>query len=125
MKFARLLNTTQGGVLCEHCGLADSLWTRLRGLLGRSTLPADEGLLLSPCPSIHMWGMKFAIDVVFLTREHIVTDIAAEVAPGRYYVARNQAGKPWAALELPSGAAARQGVAVGDQIAVEELSDPY
>ncbi len=120
MKSVRLFNATKENVLCENCGLADSLWTRVRGLLGRADLPEAEGLLISPCPSIHMWGMKFAIDVVFLTRENIVTDIAPNIAPGRYYVAKNRSGKPFCALELAAGAAARRGVEVGDKITIEE-----
>src|SRR5690606_37524023 len=94
-----------------------------RGLLGRESLPENEGLLIAPCPSIHMWGMKFALDVVFLTREYTVTDIAQNIAPGRYYVAKNQAGKPFAALELAAGVATKNGVAIGDQIMIEEKEE--
>jgi uncharacterized membrane protein (UPF0127 family) len=120
MKIVRLVNATQDRVLCERCGLANNIWTRVRGLLGRKTLPDDEGLFITPCPSIHMWGMKFAIDVVFVTRENIVTDIIENIAPGRYYVAKAQRGKPFAAIELPAGKVAANKVVIGDQIVVEE-----
>ena len=120
MKFIRLVNATQGRILCERCGLANSMWTRVRGLLGRKSLPDDEGLLISPCPSIHMWGMKFAIDVVFVTRENVVTDIIENIAPGRYYVAKANRGKPFAAIELAAGKVASTAVDIGDQIVVSD-----
>src|SRR5207249_5589534 len=53
-----------GDVICEHCLLADTPWTRLRGLLGRRGLGADEGLLLRPAGSVHTLFMRFRIDVI-------------------------------------------------------------
>jgi hypothetical protein len=41
--------------------VADRWWPRFRGLLGRDRLPEGEGLLLTPCRSIHMLGMRFPL----------------------------------------------------------------
>ena len=46
--------------------VARSFLQRARGLLGRAPLAADEALLIRPCSSIHTFGMRFAIDVVFI-----------------------------------------------------------
>jgi uncharacterized protein DUF192 probably involved in sugar metabolism len=53
-------------VVCERCAIADTPVSRLRGLLGRHELDADEGLLLRPESSIHTWFMRFPIDALFL-----------------------------------------------------------
>lgn len=121
MKILRLLNATRGGVVVARCGLADNFWTRGKGLLGRTHLPEDEGILLVPGASIHMFGMKFPIDAVFLTRDGIVTDFVENLAPGKMHSAKAGAGKPFATLELAAGTIARVGVQVGDQITREEI----
>ena len=61
--------------------LAESLWLRMRGLLGRDQLADGEGLLLRPASSIHMFFMRFPIDAVFLDRELNVLRVRAELAP--------------------------------------------
>lgn len=105
-----------GTPVCERCQLADSFWTRGRGLLGRQGLDPEEGILLVPGSSIHMFGMKFAIDVIYLTREDVVTDFVENIGPGKAHVAKNGAGKPYAALEVAAGTVARTGVRIGDQL---------
>jgi len=99
-------------VLCARCAVADNPWTRLRGLLGRSGLDPDEGLLIRPTNSIHMFFMRFAIDAVFVDRELRVLDVRT-VAPWRAAARRGSK----AVLELPEGAAA--GLRVGEQLTLD------
>lgn len=115
-----LVNSRDSRVICERCIVADSFWRRGRGLLGRSHLAPEEGILLLPGSSIHMFGMKFAIDVVFVTREDVITDMVENIAPGKAYVAKGQSGKPFGALELAAGAVTRLGLQVGDKILRQE-----
>src|SRR5215210_1924756 len=68
-------------VVCERCHVADRAHARLRGLLGRKTLPAGEGLLLRPSPSIHTWFMRFPTDAAFLDADLRVLDVSAELPP--------------------------------------------
>lgn len=123
MKTIQLRNQTRDAVMvCARCQVADTMWTRGKGLLGRKSLADDEGILLVPGNSIHMFGMKFAIDVIFLTKDNIVTDIAPSIGPGQMHVAKEGAGKPYAALEVAAGTAARLGVCVGDQLLREDTA---
>ena len=101
-----------GDVICEHCLLADTPWTRLRGLLGRHGLGADEGLLLRPAGSVHMLFMRFPIDVVFLDGEDTVVKIVPGLRPWRFAAAR----RAKRTLELAAGAAARARLAPGDRL---------
>ena len=121
MKTILLRNQTRDNVICPRCQLADNLWTRGKGLLGRKGLDENEGILLVPGTSIHMFGMKFSIDVIYLTKDDVVTDWVENIGPGRAHVAKDQAGKPYAALEVAAGTIARVGVQIGDQLAREEV----
>lgn len=124
MKTVRISNATRGGAVCERCQVADTMWARVRGLLGRSGLAPDEGLLITPCPSIHMFGMKFPIDVLFLTRDNIVTDTVQNIAPGKVYLPKPHNGKAHAALEIAAGAIARSNAQIGDALLLEPVVEP-
>src|SRR3954469_9794326 len=101
-----------GRVICERCELADRPHTRLRGLLGRRDLPAGEGLLLRPSPSIHTWFMRFPIDVVFLDADLRVLDVVPRLGPWRMAARRGAR----AVLELAPGEAARRALQPGDTL---------
>lgn len=116
MKFSTARNVTREADLCPRCGIAHDLISRVRGLMFRASLPEDEGLWISPCPSIHMFNMKFALDAVFLTRELVVTDIVESIAPGKMYVAKDHKGKPHSVVEVAAGTVARTGTQIGDTI---------
>jgi uncharacterized membrane protein (UPF0127 family) len=116
VKLQRAFNKTRDRELCPRCELANNIWTRVRGLMWRDSLGADEGLLIVPCPSIHMFNVKFAIDAIFLTKENIVTDIVENIGPGKTYFAKDNAGKPYSTLELAAGTVAQTGTQIGDLI---------
>jgi uncharacterized protein len=82
------LRTESGRVVCERCGVADSAWTRLRGLLGRKGLAPDEGILIRPAGSVHTMFMRFPIDVVFLDRDLRVLKVTRALGPWRASGAR-------------------------------------
>lgn len=109
-----MTRTRDGVVVAARCAVADTPWTRFRGLSGRRGLDAGEGLLITPCGSVHMLGMRFAIDAVFLDGDRRVLKIAAGLRPWRMAGARG--GRE--VLELPAGAAGAAGLAAGDELAV-------
>lgn len=78
-------------------------------LLGLALLPrgaAGAGLLIPRCSSVHTFGMRFALDVVFLDERGSVLEIRRGVPPCRVVRRRGAA----AVLELP---AERSAVAAG------------
>ena len=84
MKTVRIRNLTRDTVLCSQCAVADNLLTRTRGLMGRASLGDDEGMWIKRCPSIHMFNMKFALDVIdIVTKDGLVTDISARHCAGK------------------------------------------
>jgi uncharacterized protein len=106
----RALRRRDGEVVCERCLVADSPLPRMRGLLGRSGLGSDEGVLLRPAGSVHTFFMRFPIDVVFLDRDGRVLRIAEALRPWRSAGARGARS----VLELRVGECARRGLAAGD-----------
>jgi uncharacterized protein len=109
------LRREDGTIVCERCLLAETALTRMRGLLGRRSLPSGEGILLKPASSVHMAFMRFAIDAVFLDRDMRVVKIAADLKPWRAAGARGSKS----VLEIPAGEAERRGVTVGDRLAAD------
>jgi uncharacterized membrane protein (UPF0127 family) len=103
-------------MFAPRCVVADSLLTRVRGLMFRASLPGDEGLWISPCPSIHMFNVGFAIDAIFLTKDLVVTDIVENIGPRKTYVAKDNKGKPHSAIEVVAGTVARTQTQIGDVI---------
>lgn len=116
----RIVNETRGTVVAEDVRVADGLWSRFWGLMGRKRLPEDSGLLLKPSSSIHTAFMRFPIDVVFLDRDLRVVKVVPEMKPFRVAVAFRGAHS---ALELNAGAAAKAQVEAEDRLALtgEEL----
>lgn len=111
MRLLRVVNTRQNSELGTRVGLADGWLSRLRGMLARPSPAAGEGLLLTPCRSVHMYGMRFALDVVFLDKRGKVVAIYPSLLPGsRTHWHRDAVH----ALELPVGALRGSGTAVGD-----------
>ncbi len=110
MKIAQL-SRDDGTVVCERCVVADRPLRRMRGLLGRRTLPSDEGIWLKPAGSIHMFFMRFAIDCLFLDQSMSVVAVKT-VKPWRTAAAKGAKS----VVELAEGEAERRGVRLGDRL---------
>ncbi|TGN41867.1 DUF192 domain-containing protein [Marinobacter confluentis] len=102
-----------GRVISSPLQLATSFTTRLRGLMGRRGLDPEEGLLLSPCSDIHTFGMKFAIDVIFLDKQLNVVGLRPECRPRRFFRGGRNAA---IALETAAGRIAATGLEIGDTL---------
>ncbi len=66
--------------------VAQTPWTRMKGLLGRRSLPHGHALLITPCNAIHTLGMKFALDVRFYDKQGLLVREVLNVRPGRWWV---------------------------------------
>jgi uncharacterized membrane protein (UPF0127 family) len=109
------INVTKGVAIASELEIATSFAARSQGLLGRAGLKPDTGLLIDPCSSIHMWFMRFPIDVIFLDKKNRVVGLKANVKPW---------GMAWSwrgvkTLELPVGAIASTRTQLGDIVAFQ------
>ena len=116
--FARV-RTADGAIVCERCEIPEGAFGRMRGLLGRSGLEPGTGMLIDSAPSVHMFFMRFPIDVVFLDRDRKVVGVRHGLRPWRVAGARHAV----AALELPAGAAAAAGIHEGDVLVFDDLEE--
>jgi uncharacterized protein len=110
-------NRTRQAYLATELALADTYWTRLRGLLGRGRddFRNGSGLWIVPCHGVHTLGMGFAIDVLYLDREMRVIYVQAGLRPWRVAPVRRQAAS---VLELPSHTIAATKTEIGDTIEI-------
>jgi uncharacterized protein len=120
----RALNQTRGTVLCERLEDAGGLSGQSRGLLGRDRLEPGTGMLFengrfTPMMWMHMFFMRFAIDIVFLDRSGKVAKVDRNLKPWRV---SSMVFGARVALELSAGAAEASGTEPGDQIRFEPLS---
>ena len=117
MRQTKVYNKTRGTVIAEVCPIAESVRDRTVGLLGSDHLDDGHGLLIRRSPSIHMFFMRFGLDVIFVNRDLRATKCVENLKPWRAVL--------WApgavdCIELPVGAIARSRTVPGDQL---ELGD--
>ena len=120
----KAFNRTRQAYLATALAVADTHWTRLRGLLG---LRVDDfrngsGLWIVPCHGVHTLGMGFPIDVIYLDRAMTVIHVQPELRPWRFAPVRKHAAS---VLELPSRIAAETKTSVGDRIEITISKSPH
>jgi uncharacterized membrane protein (UPF0127 family) len=111
------LSKADGTIVCDRCRLATSPYARAKGLLGRSSLEPGEGMLFRPAGSIHMFFMRFPLDVVFCDRELVVLDVVRDLRPWR--TASRRGAK--VVVELAVGAAGN--VSAGDRLVLGTIDE--
>lgn len=111
-------------LIADKCSVAECFGDRLQGLIGRKTLEPGEGMLFPRCNSIHMWFMRFSIDVVFLRKAS-----GSNGSPAWTVSSFREGLRPWSllpvgdwkaddTLELPIGTIRRCQLAVGDELCI-------
>jgi uncharacterized protein len=115
-------NRTRQLFLATNLAVADTHWSRLRGLLGasESDFRNGSGLWIRPCRGVHTLGMRFCIDVVYLDSASTVVHLEPDLRPWRFAPVRLRAAS---VLELPQNTIATTGTALGDRIEIKSKGD--
>jgi uncharacterized membrane protein (UPF0127 family) len=108
-----------GDVICRRCQIADNPLARLKGLLGRSSIAADEGMLLATS-AIHTSFMRFPIDLVFLDSAFVVVKTVSDLRPWR--IAHDRRAR--SVVELAAGVVAIAGVEPREQVSLVRQGQP-
>ena len=95
-----------------HCRHAKTTLQRMKGLLGTSGLADGEGLLIEPCSSVHTFGMRYVLDIVYLDRYQKVIKCVANMAPARMSMAFNAKF----VVEMAAGMIEATGIKPGDRL---------
>lgn len=95
--------------------VADTPLARLRGLIGKMRLHSDEAVWVVPSHGIHTFGLRLAIDLIYLDARLRVVHLLEHVGPLRFGSIR------WGSasvLELPSRSIYDSGTRLGDQLMI-------
>jgi uncharacterized membrane protein (UPF0127 family) len=93
-----------GAPISHRCEIAETPFSRLRGLLGQAGLEPGEALLIRPTWAVHTWFMRFPIDVAFLDARLRILAVAPNLRPWRAAARRGA----HAVLELAAGECERR-----------------
>lgn len=110
-----LVNVGRGTVLATRIEAAFDSATRNRGLLGRSGIPAGSAMVIAPSNSVHMFFMRFPLDIVFVAKDGTVVKVRQNVRPWRIAAA----WRAFAVVEGPVGMIEQTGTRPGDTLAVQ------
>ena len=111
----KLFKVNSSEPLIEDLEIAETFTARLKGLLGRDTLAAHQGLWIKKCSSIHTFFMRFPIDAIFIDKKMSVQKICSQIPSGTI---RWGNSKTVDVIELTSGMAQRLKLQKGDQLHV-------
>ena len=68
-------NKTRESFLSLNVAVADTHFTRFRGLLGKMRLKTDEGIWVVPSYGVHTFGLPISIDQKYIDSEYRVIDL--------------------------------------------------
>lgn len=104
-----------GSVISRNGHIADNFFSRFRGLMFKKSIDNDYVLHITPCNQIHMFNMRFAIDVVYLSPQGLVVKVDENVKPNK--ICKTVKGAE-SVLEMRSFAASEFGIEEGDSIEI-------
>lgn len=108
-------NRTRKEFLATELFIANTHWSRLRGLMASApgSFRAGQGLWIVPCRGVHTMAMRFPIDVLYLDRANNVLHLEEDLKPWRFAPVRIAAAS---VLELPIHTITRTQTVIGDLI---------
>jgi len=109
-------NQTKETFLAFQVKVADSVLSRLLGLLGKRFLSPESGVWIVPCNSIHTIGMLFTIDVVLVDKNFKVVGLHELLRP--FSITRPNF-RAESVIELSAHTIFKSGTTVGDQLVIE------
>ena len=112
-----LTNTRNNKIVAQTLLTAFDSASRRKGLLDHDSLPDESAMIIAPTSAIHTFAMRFAIDVMFVSRDGRVLQVRRHVKPRRLAAA----WRAFAVVELAAGAAERSDTRPGDQLQLTAL----
>lgn len=102
-------------LFCEF-SVANTFVQKLIGMLLYSSITEEKAILLLQCNSIHTYGMRFPIDVVFIDKDGIVVSKHENMKPCRYATNRQAIHT----LEIKSGLIRFHNIQIGNTLAWDD-----
>jgi uncharacterized protein len=111
-------NKTKETFLAFRVKVADSIFSRLVGLLGKRSLKPDSGVWIVPANAIHTMGMLFTFDLLLIDKDFKVVGLRELIKPFRITRPNFRAES---VLELPAHTIFKSRTEVGDQLVIERF----
>jgi uncharacterized membrane protein (UPF0127 family) len=113
---AKLMNQTQNKILLDKMEVANTLVSRMKGLIGKEKIESGYGLWIKKCNSIHTFLMSFPIDVIFVDKNLKVKKCIEQIEPNKIVWPIFGASS---VIELKSGFLSEHKTQIGDQLHVD------
>ncbi|MGX5201364.1 DUF192 domain-containing protein [Aliikangiella sp. IMCC44632] len=110
-KLTKRVAFINGQPVIDELFIASSWWQRMRGLIGRDELTNRQGLLISSCNSVHMFGMSYALDIIYLCNQNKIKKIVKELRPWQVSFCSGAV----VAIELKAKVSEKLGIKIGDK----------
>lgn len=111
-----IYNQTRETFLALRVKVADSIVSRLVGLLGKRFILPDGGVWIVPANAIHTIGMLFTFDLVLIDKDFTVVGLRELLRPFRITRPNFRAGS---VIELPAHTIFRSRTEIGDKLVIE------
>lgn len=111
----KIINKTDNKIIADRLQHANNPFSRLVGLLLRKGLASGEGLLITPCNSIHSFGMRFNFDALFLDKDFRIVYLIQDMKPWR---ASKVIFSSHSVLELPAGTIKNTSLKLDDRLEI-------
>ena len=111
-----IYNQTKETFLAFRVKVADSIFSRLVGLLGKRFLKPDSGVWIVPANSVHTIGMLFAFDLVLIDKDFTVVGLREMVRPFKITRPNFRAES---VIELPAHTIFKSRTEIGDKLVIE------
>jgi len=121
MRITRLVDRMTGKVLADKVELAETFWRRFLGLMFRRNFRKGQALLFKLAKSgrygVHMFFVRFPIDLLYLNQNFVVVDIRRELRPWRIHRPKVKANY---IVELPAGTISLTRTKLGHKLALRK-----
>jgi uncharacterized membrane protein (UPF0127 family) len=114
---AAVRNLTRSTIVAADVAVARSFLARGRGLMLERAFPLGSALVIDPCSSIHMFFMRFPIDVLYMDRDDRVVRVQHRIKPWRIGPLFTRGARY--VIELPAGAIESSETQVGDELQIQ------
>lgn len=104
-----IIDSDKKNSLLSNVNKTANAFERMRGLLFRPKLTSMQALWIEPCPSVHTFGMRYSIDVIFLDKNGNVLKVVDDLPPMRMAMCKDAI----ATIELLAGDARKLQIQTG------------
>ena len=112
----KLIDITANIIISTKVEIANTFFKRFLGLMGRKNMEREEALVIKPCNNVHMFFMRFAIDVVFVDRDDKICYIQENLKPGQI---SKYVFDAIYVVELPVDSVKEKNIKIGDKLGID------